>query len=249
MPNDKIEIRYPWGDSLVLRHPGHPDQSVHGRRKGATKVAAGKSGKGKVQTSKTGKSAEQKAAEILSKAKEKDETVTPFVNELAKKMGGKMEGLDYRIKGEGSLIRKIKSDAKDMGVSEAEAADMVTDSLRFTMTFDKSNMTANVHKVFDELGTQGWKPYDDKVKNYYKPGDAYDGLNTVIEHADGTRVEMQFHTPESLAIKHKAHKLYEKARVLPPTDPERVKLNNQMIEMWEDYDRPNDWENLPGRIV
>ena len=53
------------------------------------------------------------------------------------------------------------------------------------------------------------------VKNTLKDESAvYRGINTQVKTPDRYTFEIQFHTPQSLAIKQKNHVLYEQERVL-----------------------------------
>lgn len=54
-----------------------------------------------------------------------------------------------------------------------------------------------------------------RVKNTFKEGAVYKGVNTLVKDPHGNIFELQFHTPQSVAIKeNELHKLYEKQRML-----------------------------------
>ena len=74
-----------------------------------------------------------------------------------------------------------------------------------------------------------------RVKNTLKDESAvYRGVNTQVKTPDGYTFEIQFHTPQSLAIKEKNHVLYEQARVLDLSKEDDMtkfaELNRQMQE-------------------
>ena len=63
-----------------------------------------------------------------------------------------------------------------------------------------------------ELEAQGCKRV--RVKNFWGPGDGYQGINSVVVTAAGFPFELQFHTPESIAMKEEeCHACYELFRV------------------------------------
>ena len=93
----------------------------------------------------------------------------------------------------------------------------VMDCLSFMM-FDyqlewhcsKTDNFADIRRPLEGLGYKFVR-----VKNTLKDESAvYRGVNTQVKTPDGYTFEIQFHTPQSLAIKEKNHVLYEQARVL-----------------------------------
>ena len=101
-------------------------------------------------------SAENLASELLNKAKNVEENTTKFMR-LLESNGGKLEGLDFRLKSQESLSRKILSDSHVKGVSLKEAASNIGDSLRYTMTIPDSNYTQVVNSSLKQLQGNGYK--------------------------------------------------------------------------------------------
>jgi len=188
------------------------------------------------------------AAESIKAHKVIEKKVTPTLESLANDQGGQLTGLENKFKSLESLSRKIMQEAKEGGLTLEEAAQEISDVLRYTITFDNpSDFVNKVKAVQKGLADNGYERYDNKWKNYFGPGDAYDGYNTVLlDPSTGLRFELQFHTAGSIRIKSVVHELYAEWRVLPQGDPRRDSLTAKMAKMWESYERPLNWHELEG---
>jgi hypothetical protein len=222
-------------------HEGRPGQ------RGGSLPGAG--GGGKAEREATRIRAGAVARRYRARALAREPQTTSFVTNMATSHGGGLHQLEFRVKSDESLARKIEQNARDMGISVEEAADDINDVLRYTMTFPREDFVGNVLAVQDDLARAGWEPWDASYKNYFAPGDAYDGYNTVVVNREsGQRFELQFHTPETATMRASAHILYDRYR--ESTDrTERVRLWNEMSGLWRDEDRPANWERLPGLLM
>jgi hypothetical protein len=141
----------------------------------------------------------------------------PDLSALAKASGGKQEGLEYRLKTKESLARKL----------ETTNPENINDSLRYTITYPSENIGAGANKVMKQLEDAGYTKV--KVKNTFKPGSPYKGINTTFKTPDGQPFELQFHTPESFNTKQNlTHGMYEELRLLPGDSPKAEKLLEQI---------------------
>jgi hypothetical protein len=96
------------------------------------------------------------------------------------------------------------------------------------MVIDSDNYTEGVTKTLDNLRESGYQA--SRIKNFWQKGDDYQGINAKIKHPAGFEFEMQFHSPESLAMKEKTHTLYEERRV--SKDPKtQYKLYERTVRM------------------
>lgn len=161
----------------------------------------------------------QAAAAKLAAAAAAEPAVTPTLSGIAESLGGKMEGLDFRVKGQASMERKINADIADAAergvtMTPAEAAAKINDALRYTMVFPDAEYTSGVARALAKLEADGFQQI--KLKNFWGNPD-YQGINGIFEK-NGQRIELQFHTPMSLKVKEdQLHPLFEKYRV--STDP------------------------------
>jgi hypothetical protein len=105
----------------------------------------------------------------------------------------------------------------------------VNDALRYTMSFDETNFTAGTKAAMGSLQEQGYQLT--ALRNTFKAGQPYKGINATYLTPGGDMFELQFHTPASFQMKDVVnHPLYEQQRVLPRTDPAWTTLRNQMIQ-------------------
>lgn len=130
----------------------------------------------------------------------------------------KLEGLDYRLKGLDSLTRKIMSDAAEDQASLATAAAGISDVLRYTLTCSDEDYSETVPQAMAALTEKGYRV--EKFRNAWG-GKFYQGVNVHLMSPSGVRVELQFHTPQSFAIKQASHAVYE-IRRNPASTPAEV---------------------------
>jgi hypothetical protein len=167
--------------------------------------------------------------------------ITKLLIDLAEKNNANMEGLDYRMKALKSLVRKIAAEKdEEHGGDAKKAAEAMSDIARYTMSYEPEDYIEGVKDVVEQMQKLG---YELNVKNYWKGGDPYQGINVAVVHPDGTRFELQFHTPQSVADKEKIHAIYEDYRT--ETDPrKRFIMYNRMVRMAEKIGVPYPPEAL-----
>lgn len=185
------------------------------------------------------------AQSIRSEAERREPEITRDVAAAVAEGGGEMVGLEYRLKEAGSMARKLNQYAKESGTTVEAVRGEMKDAVRYTAVYPPDRYVAGARTVQSALERRGWTKHDHQWKNYWVPGDDYDGYNCVFESKDGFLMELQFHTTESIGVKHRSHKLYERARVLPEGS-ERDTLLDQMASLWADVPRPPGWDALPG---
>ena len=89
-----------------------------------------------------------------------------------------------------------------------EAAEAITDVLRYTIAFEPNDYTSRVLQVLGQLTAAGYVLED--PKNYWREENCYRGINSVIVTKGGEVFELQFHTPESFYVKeHVLHPHYK----------------------------------------
>ena len=183
------------------------------------------------------------AKDLVAKAKEKEPALTKTLQGCAAEAGGEMVGLDYAVKGEGSLTRKIKSEMLEKGVSAEEAAANMKDVNRYTMQLKEDNFVSGYNNTMKALEAQGCEVV--RVKNTLaNPNAEYRGINTNIKNQDGSIWELQFHTSTSLEIKEVNHKLYEKQRLDTTPTSEKASLGKQMAENAASIPTPKGIESI-----
>ena len=176
------------------------------------------------------------ANSFLRGAARAEPQITADMRSIADRSGGALEGLDYRLKGEESLKRKLATDVEFLNQSPDEALKGMGDSVRYTYKFDSDSYADGVSHARDEMRAAGYTEL--KWKNSWG-SDGYQGVNSVWSPPHGAgRMEVQFHTPESFDAKMQTHELYEEQR-LPSTSAERsAQLDNDMAEIFGQVSRP-----------
>ncbi|WP_336715293.1 hypothetical protein [Chryseobacterium mucoviscidosis] len=190
--------------------------------------------------------ANEKAKELITNAELERELVQRDLLNLAKESGGKMEGLDFAIKGEESLTRKIYDRTQDrhiekIGVEKAisKVSSKMNDVLRFTITFEPKVYVENYLKIVKELEARGYKKT--KTFNAWFQGDgSYKGLNATFETPSGQQFELQFHTEETFRIKSETHDLYEASRAADATEELKAINNAKQKAAYENIEIPEN---------
>lgn len=187
-------------------------------------------------------SADSFARSVLNKASQAEPEVTSFLSDLSQAAGGRLEGLDFALKSEASLSRKISTVSEKYNLSLAEAAADINDALRYTMILDSKSFGNNVVEVFESLDKAGHKKK--WVTNTFLDESAsYKGVNATFETPEGQLFELQFHTSDSFDVKQNInHALYEEARLLSTSTKRVSELNDQMLLNSAKIPQPNGVE-------
>lgn len=155
---------------------------------------------------------------------EADQAILPAIRRVeAASPDGRLAGLDHMLKGEDRLKEKIADDllAKP-SKTVREAIHEVPDPVRFTLCYPAERYAEGVATDVDRLKAEGFELI--KLKNLWHT-DQYKGINSQWRMPDtGTRLEMQFHTPESLEAKELTHGAYERIRAIGTSPAEQREL-------------------------
>ena len=151
--------------------------------------------------------AEKHAVNLLKKAVDVEPALSSDMQALSKIHKGNLVDFEHRVKTRESLTRKIEQGNKPQSIK---------DTLRYTMLFHDEDLVAGVRGVIRSLEDDGCEAL--KVKNTFKERQPYKGINCSFDR-DGQIFELQFHTPDSYAMKHQNHPLYEFSRELFDKDP------------------------------
>lgn len=161
--------------------------------------------------------------------------VTPLLQQIAAEQGSKLVGLQFAIKGEESLARKIESRVKLLGIDPAKVP--ISDALRYTMVSDANTLAASTASAIEKLQLNGFKVQAD---NFWVRGDTYNGINADVFDPKGQRFEFQIHTPDSLALKESTHADYEIMRDLSKPVSVRSAAFQRMVQVADAMPLPPD---------
>lgn len=182
--------------------------------------------------------------DVMKRASTSEKTITPDVKSFTEALGGKNVGLDFRLKEEGSAMRKLKEVYEDLGeeVDEEHGLDSMWDLVRYTAVFDKDELREKGEKLISDMEKKGYKVYS--IKNTWNdPDNPYKGVNVKMVSGDGQKFELQLHTEKNVKIKEKMHKLYEKHRI-ETSKSEKARIKEQMAEIGKGYEKPKGIEGL-----
>jgi len=125
--------------------------------------------------------------------------------------GRGLTGLNHMLKGEDRLKEKIaeRLTAKP-GRSVQDAISAISDPVRFTFTYSPQRYADGVLTDVERLKAEGFELI--RLKNLWAE-EQYKGVNSQWRRPETRlRVEVQFHTPESLEAKELTHGAYERIR-------------------------------------
>lgn len=196
---------------------------------------------GKGGSTPQSRAATAEARKLVRKVNDIESHTTSLIQSVVRGVGGTMVGLKFRKKTLQSLARKIHNKAEERGKSMEDSAAAIGDALRYTAVFVGKNYAKGVKRTLDAMIKKGYKveingkvlpqKFDlHELETHWQRGDAYNGVHAILRHPNGTKVELQFHTPYSFKAKMKTHKMYEESRK-PSTSPERrAFLIRKMVE-------------------
>lgn len=181
-----------------------------------------------------------KAAGRLSAASIAAEpAITADMHVIASVGGGELEGLDFRLKSDESIRRKLATDSdfagKQMPVHQREAA--MKDVNRYTQIYSEHEYSAGVERSrvkAEELG------YHVTPKNGWRDNDSgYAGYHMTLRKEGFPPVELQFHTKASFRAKEigdpprvpASHKLYESLRTTR-YKPKKLRIQAEIDALW-----------------
>lgn len=183
----------------------------------------------KKESSQTKEDVDLSVSEIIAYSQKIEPKITSDLTSIMNKVGGKLVGLDFRLKSQSSLKRKIETEIAD-GFTHSQAVNKIRDAIRYTTVFKEKDFVTRYKAMQYLLAIKGYKTI--VVKNTWKNDSAYKGVNTFIQNENGDVFEMQYHTQQSFDVKNGLlHKLYEKFRDLKTPIHEKEKLLLEMRKL------------------
>lgn len=205
--------------------------------------------KGKIEEQKEyieQENAEVSVNEIVQHSQKIEPQITFDLQKITEKIGAKLVGLDFRLKTQSSLKRKIKKEIAD-GFTKEEAIKKIRDAIRYTTVFSAKDFFVRYKAMQNLLAINGYTTI--VVKNTWQNDSAYKGVNTFIQNRNGDIFEMQYHTQQSFDLKNgELHRLYEKFRDLETSEEEKEKLLLEMRKLSSKIKAPIDIELIKDKI-
>lgn len=207
----------------VFREPGKPTPD------------GGWVGKEFGQELKLDKYANTKADELLAKAKSKADAITDNMRTVESEVpGGRLEGLDHKLKSEDSLKRKLATELEgDFSPAKVDAVVAeINDAVRYTLILPKQGYSAGVQLAMDRLKAAGYQLL--KFKNRWETNKdvfAYRGINLTLLGKEGQLFEFQLHTEQSFIAKELEHGWYDWQRLpnVPQVELDYARAQSEVI--------------------
>lgn len=127
---------------------------------------------------------------------------------------------EYRTKELSSLARKFAEQHEAVGIEPDLFLAQANDLVRFSVQTPEVGYSATLQAVLDGLSAQGYRLED--VKNFWRDGNRYNGVNVTMRTPGGHLMEVQFPTEASRLLGKRTHKLYEVVRLETATPTARV---------------------------
>jgi hypothetical protein len=120
--------------------------------------------------------------------------------------------------------------------------------VRYTFVASSTTgMAEAVEAACEALAASGYSA--EEVESSFQHDQPYNGLHLVVRSPGGQMVEVQFHTPESIAAKEASHHLYEIARDFSRPAADRGAADRALRELWEPVPKPTLPDTLIGMPV
>ncbi len=153
------------------------------------------------------------AQALLRRARQMEPQLTDMLQNIAGRHGGQLAGTQHQLKSYSSLQEKLMQRVVLKKQSLEEAAAGVNDALRYSVVLEPQDFTAGLRAVLAALDDRGHARV--KLTNQftaYPP--SFKAINVTLRSPAGALWEIQFHTPETFALKERFHDLYKHAHAL-----------------------------------
>jgi SPP1 gp7 family putative phage head morphogenesis protein len=184
-----------------------------------------------------------KIKEAYNEAATKEPKITNDLKRIVGKHNGELQGLEYRLKTEDSLVRKVFSDLLE-NTNIVDVINKTYDIVRYTSIIEGKNLVNHYYAVIGDLKNAGYSVI--RAKNTWNQTiNPYKGINVIVDSPDKQKFELQFHTQESFDVKNgEMHKLYEEYRLDTTDSKRRAELEKQMFDLANKLEKPSAISNI-----
>ena len=170
------------------------------------------------------------------------------VNSVASS-GGKMYGLENRLKQPSSIAGKIGSNSKDKQLTFLDAYSGIKDAIRYTAVSDDEVFVKNYNRIKKSLNEKGYT--ETRCKNYfdlYAHGKAmHKAVQCTYRDKNGYEFELQFQTPSSQAAKELKIPIYEERRKVGISEQRARELESEMRDLAECVKNPPNISSIRNK--
>ena len=162
---------------------------------------------------------------------EKEPAITEDVQDVAKKNGAELQGLEYRVKTPSSTYEKMHEREEGTDIGEMK------DVIRYTEIYPPDKLAEGTNSSLRDFESRGYTV--DRVKNTWDDENtAYRGINANLTSPDGQTFEVK---------NGELHSLYEERRTMADDDPRAAELDDRMSELSSKLGRPDNIDEVKNR--
>jgi len=146
---------------------------------------------------------------------------------IATAQSGELYGLNNALKPQRSIALKTARLMNEEDMNLPQAMDNIHDINRYTLVFAEPVFETKMNASIKSLENGGWKLASQSTIN----SNLYHGVNTNFTQ-NGNYLEVQFHTPETVAINAAVHDSYVQTQALSASDSQIAVAENAIKTVW-----------------
>lgn len=189
------------------------------------------------------------ATKKFNEASRLEPKITKDVINSVASSGGKMYGLENRLKQPSSIAGKIGSDSKDKQITFSNAYSGIKDAVRYTAVSEDKDFVKNYNRIKKSLNEKGYT--ETRCKNYfdlYEQGKVmHKAVQCTYKNKNGYEFELQFQTPSSQAAKELKVPIYEERRKAGISEKRSKELESKMRDLAECVQNPPNISSIKNK--
>lgn len=150
-----------------------------------------------------------------------------LLKSIAEDQGGQLYGSQHSLKTQSAIANKLARLVTEENMTIPQAMDSIHDINRYTLVFEEPVFDSKVGSSILTLGSEGWTLAS---KNEID-SDLYRGVNADFIQ-NGNYLEVQFHTPETVASNEAAHTSYKDTQKPSATDSQIEAAEDAISGKW-----------------
>ena len=170
---------------------------------------------------------------------------------VAGDIDAQLRDMSLSMKGDGALAREIADNYMEQQnlelvfdsttiVKVEDVADNVSDALIYTFEIPDDRYIDDVQRALRDFSERGYK-FDQEPKNYWRILDErepYNGIDVNLIAPNGTKIEVQFHTPSSYRAKETMKPLLERQRAAGVSPTTFDEIQTELTKIAQDVTSP-----------
>lgn len=185
--------------------------------------------------------AAKRGKEVYDDAVAREPKISASVQAAAEASGATLERFDFRLKGLGSLSRKIETIAQDTTKGDYDLAKAdIKDAVRYTAVVPEDGYWAAGTKMQESLKERGWTDNGEPADGW---STMFRGRMLKMKDENGYPVEVQVHTEASLEAAEIGHYIYNANRLPGVADADKATMNTETLKIFDSIPLPSDLPN------